>query len=534
MSHGTDPVLIVGAGPTGLTAAALLADLGVPSMLLERWEGIFPQPRAVHLDDEVYRIIARLGLAPEFAEISRPALGLRLVTSSLRVIAEFPRDPGVGPNGFPAASMFDQPRLEALLRSAVARRANLITLRSGVEVTGIDQSDTGVAASATDRDTGEPITFRGSYLLGCDGAGSITRASISAGWRDLGFSQRWLVIDVETSADLRQWDGVAQVCDTHRAATYMRIGETRYRWEFQLLEHESVEDYRDLDAVVPLLRPWLTGVEAADLELVRSAEYTFQARVARRWRDRRVFLLGDAAHLTPPFIGQGMGAGLRDAANLAWKLAAVLKDGASSSTLDSYEQERIPHCTGLIRLAMATGAAMTGGGHGGDVLRRTIAPVLAAVPRLARRLTDSTTPALQPSYYVRRGALGSVAPPRISAPSASGLAGHLVPNAVVSDDGGRLDDHTTGFRVLTVDTPTPEQDFEIARRGGTTVAVALDSPLGEWLRAHRARAAVVRPDATVMAAGRSIAEVYTLLPAAGSQPRGCDATSRGALAGRAD
>ncbi|MBB1023218.1 MULTISPECIES: bifunctional 3-(3-hydroxy-phenyl)propionate/3-hydroxycinnamic acid hydroxylase [unclassified Dietzia] len=533
MSHGTDPVLIVGAGPSGLTAAALLADLGVPSMLLERWEGIFPQPRAVHLDDEVYRIIARLGLAPEFAEISRPALGLRLVTSSLRVIAEFPRDPGVGPNGFPAASMFDQPRLEALLRTAVARRANLITLRSGVEVTGIDQSDTGVAASATDRDTGEPITFRGSYLLGCDGAGSITRASISAGWRDLGFSQRWLVIDVETSADLRQWDGVAQVCDTHRAATYMRIGETRYRWEFQLLEHESVEDYRDLDAVVPLLRPWLTGVEAADLELVRSAEYTFQARVARRWRDRRVFLLGDAAHLTPPFIGQGMGAGLRDAANLAWKLAAVLKDGASSSTLDSYEQERIPHCTGLIRLAMATGAAMTGGGHGGDVLRRTIAPVLAAVPRLARRLTDSTTPALRPSYYVRRGALGSVAPPRISAPSASGLAGHLVPNAVVSDDGGRLDDHTTGFRVLTVDTPTPEQDFEITRRGGTTVAVALDSPLGEWLRAHRARAAVVRPDATVMAAGRSIAEVYTLLPAAGSQPRGCDAASRGALAGGA-
>lgn len=529
MSRHNAPVLIVGAGPTGLAAAAMLADLGVPSILLERWDAIYPQPRAVHLDDEVYRIIARLGLGPRFAEISRPALGLRLVTSSLQVIAEFPRDPGMGVNGFPAASMFDQPRLEELLRSAVAHRADLITFRSGVEVSGIDQSDSGVTVSATDRDTGEPITFRGSYLLGCDGAGSITRSAISSEWRDLGFSQRWLVIDVETSADLRQWDGVAQVCDTHRAATYMRVGDTRYRWEFQLLDDETAEDYAHLDAVVPLLRPWLEGVDAADLRLVRSAEYTFQARVARCWRDRRVFLLGDAAHLTPPFIGQGMGAGLRDAANLSWKLAAVLQDGVPASTLDSYERERIPHCTGLIRLAMVTGAAMTGGGHGGDVLRRTIAPVLAGVPGLATRLTDSTTPALRPSCYVRRGAVGSGIPRWVTAQGAAGLAGRLAPNAVVTADGRRLDEATAGFRIVTVDTPTPEQEFEIRRRGGTTVVVAPDSPLGQWLGAHHARAAVVRPDATVMAAGRSVAEVYTLLPAAGSRPRGCDTSSRGAL-----
>ncbi|MDX2356512.1 bifunctional 3-(3-hydroxy-phenyl)propionate/3-hydroxycinnamic acid hydroxylase [Dietzia sp. PP-33] len=512
MSRHHEPVLIVGAGPAGLTAAALLADLGVPSILLERWEGIYPQPRAVHLDDEVYRIIARLGLGPRFAEISRPALGLRLVTSSLQVIAEFPRDPGMGANGFPAASMFDQPRLEELLRSAVAQRTELITFRSGVEVSGIDQSDTGVTVSATDRDTGERITFRGSYLLGCDGAGSITRSAISSKWRDLGFSQRWLVIDVETSADLRQWDGVAQVCDTQRAATYMRVGETRYRWEFQLLDHETAEDYAHIDSVVPLLQPWLMGVDAADLRLVRSAEYTFRARVAQRWRDRRVFLLGDAAHLTPPFIGQGMGAGLRDAANLSWKLAAVLQGDAPSSTLDSYERERIPHCTGLIRLAMVTGAAMTGGGHGGDVLRRTVAPVLAAAPGLATRLIDSTTPALRPSCYVRRGVVGSGIPRWVTAPSAASLAGHLAPNAVVAADGRRLDDYTAGFRIIAVDTPTPEQDFEIRRRGGATVVVALDNPLGQWLHAHHARAAVVRPDATVMAAGRSIAEVYTLLP----------------------
>ncbi|MBR7194099.1 bifunctional 3-(3-hydroxy-phenyl)propionate/3-hydroxycinnamic acid hydroxylase [Gordonia hongkongensis] len=514
MSPCSDPVVIVGAGPTGLTAAALLADLGVRSIVVERWDGVYPQPRAVHLDDEVYRIIARLGLGPEFAAISRPALGLRLVTSSLHVLAEFPRDPGSGPHGFPAASMFDQPRLEELLRAAVARRSSMITVRSGVEVEGIDQSDTGVTLTGRDRQTGEPIVpVSGGYLLGCDGAASVTRSAISAEWRDLGFSQRWLVVDIETSADLRQWEGVTQVCDAHRAATYMRIGDTRYRWEFQLLWHESAADYSTIDGVRPLLQPWLNGVDVSDLTLIRSAEYTFRARIARRWRDRRVFLLGDAAHLTPPFIGQGMGAGIRDAANLSWKLAAVLSGGASSSTLDSYEQERIPHVTGLIRIATATGAAMTGGGRAGDMIRRIVAPVLARAPRLTRRLTDSSTAPLRHSWYVRTGAAGGCLPRWARLDTAANPAGMLMPNAITTGDGRRLDDRRPGFEIVAVDAPTPEQAFEIERRGGSTLVVSDDHPLRRWLLDHHVHAAIVRPDATVMAAGKSIAAVYTLLPA---------------------
>lgn len=508
------PVLIVGAGPTGLTAAALLADHGVPSVILERWDDVYPQPRAVHLDDEVYRVLGRLGLAEEFASISRPGHGLRLVTRDLQVLAEFRRDPDGGVHEYPAASMFDQPDLERLLRSAVARRSDLITLRGGVEVHSIDQSSSGVTVSASDRHSGAPLSFDGSYLLGCDGAGSLARETIGGTWRDLGFSQRWLVVDIETADDLDQWDGVHQVCDTDRAATYMRIGDKRYRWEFRLLDDESADDYSSVEAVAPLIGPWLPANSEGSLTLIRSAEYTFRARCAQTWRDRRVFLLGDAAHLTPPFIGQGMGAGIRDAANLSWKLAAVLAGGVPGSSLDSYEQERIPHALSMIRLAVGVGVAMTRGGNGGDLLRRVIAPRMARIPGLSARVTDSATPSLSTSYHVRHGAVADRLPSVMlgAVRGAAGLPGTLAPNVVVGSGRGRLDDFLDRFMIVTLDEPSPDQRFEITRRGAGVLTVGGETPLGAWLIGHRARAALIRPDSTVMAAGTDIDAIYTVTP----------------------
>lgn len=505
-----NPVVIIGAGPTGLTAAALLADHGVPSVVLERWDDVFPQPRAVHLDDEVFRILARLGLADEFAAISRPARGLRLVTESLDLIAEFPRRTESGVHGFPAASMFDQPELERLLRDAVAQRADLVTLRGGAEVLAVTQGDTSVTVHATDRATGARFTVEGTYLLGCDGAGSTTRAAIGAWWRDLGFSQRWLVIDIDTTADLRQWEGVQQVCDARRAATYMRVGPTRYRWEFELLDGETGADFADLATALPLLHPWLAHLTDPDLRLIRCAEYTFNARVAQRWRDRRVFLLGDAAHLTPPFIGQGMGAGIRDAMNLSWKLAAVLSGCVPPASLDSYEAERMPHAVGLIRQAIMIGALMTGGGRAGDLLRGLAAPALSRAPSLTARLTDSATPALSTSYYVRGGGRGRRA--LRAALGIDTLAGTLAPNAMVGTNGRRLDRRPPGFVLVSLNEPTAEQRYEITRRGATIVVEAAGA-LADWLTDHHAAAALVRPDGTVMVAGRSVHEVYTHLPA---------------------
>lgn len=380
------PVAVIGAGPTGMTAATLLAQHGVETLMLDRWPDVYPQPRAVHLDDEVYQILDRLGIAEKFAAISRPALGLQLVDEHHRVLARFRR--GGSRRGFPRANMFDQPELERLLRDNLSRYPQ-IRLRGGVEVVDVTP---GTPARIVLAD-GEVISA--DYVLGCDGANSLVRQRIGAVMQDLKFDQRWLVVDIATTADLRQWDGVHQVCSARRAATYMRIGETRYRWEFQLLGRESAADYASLDAVRPFIAPWVP--EGTELELVRVAEYTFRAQLADRWRRGNLFLLGDAAHLTPPFIGQGMGAGLRDAMNLAGKLAGVINGQRDAAVLDTYERERQPHARMMIRLALAVGRAMTGGGRTGDLARRAVATVLTVPRTAARRLrgrTATTEPAL--------------------------------------------------------------------------------------------------------------------------------------------
>jgi 3-(3-hydroxy-phenyl)propionate hydroxylase len=369
------PVAVIGAGPTGMTAATLLAQHGVETLVLDRWPDVYPQPRAVHLDAEVYRILERVGVADGFAAISRPALGLQLVDEHHRVLARFRR--AGRRHGFPRANMFDQPELERLLRDNMTRYPD-IRLRGGVEVVDLTP---GTPARLTLAD-GEKIAC--DYVLGCDGANSMVRTRIGAVMQDLKFDQRWLVVDIASTADLQQWDGVHQVCSTRRAATYMRIGETRYRWEFQLLAGESASDYASLDGLRPFIAPWVP--DGAELELVRVTEYTFRAQLADHWRRDNVFLLGDAAHLTPPFIGQGMGAGLRDAMNLAGKLAGVIHGERDAGALNSYERERKPHARAMILLALTVGRAMTAGGRTGDLARRALATVLTFPRAAARRL----------------------------------------------------------------------------------------------------------------------------------------------------
>jgi 3-(3-hydroxy-phenyl)propionate hydroxylase len=492
-------VVIVGAGPTGITAAMLLARSGVECLVLDKSEGIHPLPRAVHLDDEVYRILARLGLGAEFAAISWPGRGLRLVDRDHRVLAEFQRATAQGRHGYPQANMFDQPELEELLRTAAGKVGHL-TIRQNARVTAVSQHDGGVRVEVTDTVTGEKTPILAEYVLGCDGANSPVRSWAGASMRNLGFTQRWLVVDIATTAALDQWEGAHQVCDPGRPATYMRVGKTRYRWEFRLNPGETADDYREIGRLYALITPWTWHIPAAELEIIRVAEYTFRAQVASRWRDRRVFLLGDAAHLTPPFIGQGMGAGTRDALNLSWKLAGVLAGTLPDSVLDTYETERKPHATSMIKLAKLIGTAMTEGGELGNLLRRVVAPRLRLLPGVKDQILSSETPRLHRSELVLRPRLGR------------GLAGCLCPNADLGD-GRRLDELIAGrFAVITTAGPPDALRAVIQRRGAVVLTAEPDTELHRWLRGHRARAAVIRPDGAVLRAGRDLAAICAALP----------------------
>jgi 3-(3-hydroxy-phenyl)propionate hydroxylase len=291
------------------------------------------------------------------------------------------------------------------------------------------------------------------------------------------------------------------VCDPVRAGTYMRIGDTRYRWEFRLLDGERAEDFESLDALGPLLSPWVQGVARTELDLLRVTEYTFRAQLADCWRQGRIFLLGDAAHLTPPFIGQGMGAGMRDAMNLMWKLAGVLDSSLPSGALDSYEQERKPHARSMIQLALGVGRAMTAGGDLGNLIRRIVVPQLHRLPGLSAKVVDSRTPALRASTFVRK------------THTPWQLAGKLCPNPVIGG-GRRLDSALgDGFAIVTSVAPTPAESALTEQRGATVHFAAPGSELAQWLRRGRASVAVVRPDRTVMCAGRALDKLCAALPA---------------------
>lgn len=464
-------VAIIGGGPVGVCSAILLAQHGLTSIVVERHPSPYPLPRAVHIDDEVLRILHTAGVAEPFRIVSRPGRGLRLVDRRLREIVRFDRAESEI-SGFPQANMFQQPDLEAILRRHVDGVPE-VDLACGVEFIGLRHETDGVSVTARDFSTGRDVHISSRYLLGCDGARSDVRAAIGSRMVDMGFEQRWLVLDVDLGEEVTSWGGVDQVFDRDRPGTYMQITDTRHRWEFRLADGEQATDFATSESVEPLIRPWVGATSVEDIEIVRAAEYTFRAQVCDRWRSGNVFLLGDAAHLTPPFIGQGLGAGLRDAANLAWKIAAHRRSG-DDGLLESYEQERKPHAKALINKAVFIGALMSSPSILANAARSVVLPYANVVPSIGALIMSSVTPRLRTSEITtsRDVTNGRLCPIPLGATRAHGiLLAYAAPTATLSDAC-----HAKGLAVHSQrDAGTPDRwrrgrKFVLIRPDGVVVA----------------------------------------------------------------
>ena len=471
----TCDVLVVGAGPTGSTLALLLAKRGVKVVIADRAADIYQLPRAAHIDSEALRIFQSLQIAAPIAASCRQAPRYDFINAKGDVLLRFDGADRIGPGGWPASNMIHQPSIERVLRQAVIP-SDTIDLRTSWRLVALAQ-DREIRATFAAPDGEETVIAR--FVVGADGARSAVRELSGIAVDDLQFDEPWLVVDAIVNDAARLPAINLQICDPARPTTCVLMGEGRHRWEFMLKPGETAEAVSEPAFVAALLRPW--NVEAA-ISIERTAVYRFNAHVASAWRRGRVLLAGDAAHLMPPFAGQGMCSGLRDAANLAWKLAAILGGEADEGRmLDSYQQEREPHVRAIIGLAMMMGRTVC-----------LLDPQAAAerdTQMLAARAASGAGP--QAGNWPPFAAGGILA--------GSAGAGSYFPQPVASDS--RLDDVLGAGAWLIARTDVPQLAGMRAVALDNAMLAPFRDILANWLDERAAAAVLVRPDRYVFGTG---------------------------------
>jgi 3-(3-hydroxy-phenyl)propionate hydroxylase len=475
-------VVVVGFGPVGAVAACLLGQQGRRVLVLDRERDIFPLPRAIVLDDEAMRLFRSLGLSDQIEPFTTPIrtvqfadpAGGRLV--GYDVPSDVPK-----PNGFFPNYFFHQPSVDMIVRRAVGQLDN-VEVALATELVGLEQAADGVEVSLIPS-SGERRTVRARYLLGCDGARSTVRSLLSIATHSLGYDHRWLVIDADAFEGCNQPGQVSQICDPQRRATVIKAERGHRRWEFKLADDEPAEEAVKSEFVWRLLKPWASP---EDVVLVRAAAYRFHSTFAERWNDGRVFLLGDAAHQMPPFMGQGMCTGLRDASNLTWKLGKVLDGVASSDLLETYADERIPHARDMVEWSVEVGLLI-------DAFAAKVAGDDGPLDALNRF-----------SGYGAGRELAAVDGAMFDRSTEHRLIGRTVP-FLNAGDGRALDDLQGNSFALIRRADSGKADLLVTRLGRQLVDVAI--PDDYWTEIERLAgqpvggAVLVRPDRLVCAIG---------------------------------
>ena len=345
-------VAIVGFGPTGGTLANLLALQGFSILIIEKEKSFYPLPRAVHFDDEIMRVFQTIGITDKFLKHTIINKGTKFVNSKNQVVLDWPRPRSITENGWYPSYRFHQPDLERKLRRRL-KDFKKVSIMQNTKVNRLKEEKNLVKICIENINNNKISEIRAKYIIGCDGARSTIRKQIKAKFQNLGFTQKWAVVDLILKKNKKELpDRTIQYSNSKRPATYCRNVGKRRRWEFAINNAESEKKVLSNSYIWNFLKPWLKPSEAS---LERKTIYTFQSAISKKWKKGRVFLAGDAAHLMPPFMGQGMCAGVRDASNLAWKIAYCLKNNHSEKLLNTYQSERYSNVIEYIKTTVKMG-----------------------------------------------------------------------------------------------------------------------------------------------------------------------------------
>ena len=341
-------------GPVGLSMANLLGKRGISVALIEREKTPLPFPRAIHGDDETLRIFDAMGLGDQIRDIISPFKEMEMVDVHGDILTSIVLDQRSGSPQLPTDYWFFQPELEKVLESGLKRFSNITPYR-GWEAISCEKADENFQVEIQEVDSGDNLFLQAHWLIGCDGGKSWVRSLMQVDMKSLRFDQSWVVIDMMVEEEEQKLlpQNHQQICDPNRPATYVPgVGKHR-RWEFMLGPRES---RLPIDELKPLSLELLSyHIDVSKVKILRIAPYTYHALLAKKWRKNRMFIAGAAAHQMPPFLGQGMCTGIRDADNLSWKLAEVIQGKREEDILDSYQKERYHHTVQLTRGAIMLG-----------------------------------------------------------------------------------------------------------------------------------------------------------------------------------